>query len=68
MHACRNCVHYDASRAWNWCKSLSSEPPREPDIKNLCEEFELSEVAAQTDDQQRRKTKEAFDNLFKKKQ
>jgi hypothetical protein len=66
LHCCKNCRLYDPSRAWNWCKSLSAEPPRAADAKNLCEEFDLRELAVVEDDQKKRRTREAFDRLFKK--
>ncbi|MBL8693389.1 MAG: hypothetical protein JNJ88_04755 [Planctomycetes bacterium] len=65
LHACKSCRHYDPSRAWNWCKSLSAEPPRDADGKNFCEEFDLATLVV-TDEQKKRKSREAFDRLFKK--
>jgi len=65
LHACKNCKQYDPSRAWNWCKSLSAEPPRDAEMRNLCEEFDLAERIVE-DEQKKRRSREAFDRLFRK--
>jgi hypothetical protein len=46
---------------------LSAEPPRTAEGRNLCEEFDLAEVVVKEDDLAKRKAKEAFDRLFRKK-
>lgn len=42
LHCCFNCRHYDAG-SYNQCLSRTSEPVKNKDKRNFCDEFQFSE-------------------------
>lgn len=65
LHACRNCVHYDAS-VYNECRESSADTVREKDRANFCDFFSPSsrQLKAGPSAQD---LKSAAEALFKKK-
>lgn len=69
IHVCVNCTYFDRSLA-SGCQLTNTEPVREKDRPNFCEEFQFAERPAgtwQSDEEKKaRSARDKFDRLFKK--
>jgi len=68
LHACLNCKFYDTSKS-NQCFANVEEPVIYKDRFNFCEEYRFAEKNSPPSQTKApsTKSKEAFNNLFKKK-
>lgn len=63
FHSCIQCKHYDAHR--NKCTSLSSEPTKNPQSKNFCDEYSFSENIKSEKPKQSNEAVKKLEGLFK---
>lgn len=67
LHACGNCIAYDASMRYG-CRELQAEPPRSKDDANVCEFFTYRRgEGAPKDESPKASALAALEALFKKK-
>jgi hypothetical protein len=64
LHVCLNCRFYDPA-AHNECRSPTTEPVRDKDKRNFCDEFEFADRALGGPDIRPEDTKKKWDDLFK---
>ncbi len=62
--ACRNCRHYNP-KVSDHCEEPKTDPPRDPEGKNFCEQFAfVDRDAPPGDDTPEDDAKDRFDSLF----
>ena len=64
FHSCIQCKHFDSTR--NKCTSLSSEPTKNPQSKNFCDEYAFSEKLNKEPSNQNMNSVQKLEGLFKK--
>jgi hypothetical protein len=64
FHSCIQCKHYDAHH--NKCTSLSSEPTKNPQSKNFCDEYSFSDKTNAEKPKQGADVVKKLEGLFKK--
>lgn len=66
LHSCNHCRHFDTTK--NKCTAQVAEKPKDPRLKNFCDEFSISEKpnVNLSDQDQSDKTINKLENLFKK--